>query len=160
MTTQTEPRIIARLYYDHGQSQRAFSDRLLDAAVFAMSRSIPDQFRPQGWKQIQAGPGTGKGSHRMFDHDEVADLGRQGIPASKIAERIGSSGFTVRKILKAAGITPAQPPKPPKPTVTYDQTTVAILVAKRRQGLSYRNCGTAAKVSHEGARQVLKGLGM
>lgn len=157
MTTQTEPRIIARLYYDHGQQQRAFSDKLLDAAVFAMSRSIPDQFRPQGWKQTEAGPGTGKGSHRMFDHDEVADLGRQGLTTTQIAQRIGSSGFTVRKILKAAGITPAQPPKP---TVTYDQTTVAILVAKRRQGLSYRCCSKAAKVSHEGARQVLKGLGM
>lgn len=157
MTAQTEPRIIARLYYDHGQPQRAFSDRLLDAAAFAMSRSVPDEFRPRGWKQIQAGPGTGKGSHRMFDYDEVIALGRQGLTTAQIAAKIGATGFTVLKILKEVGITP---PRPTKPTVTYDQTTVAILVAKRRQGLSYRDCSKAAKVSHEGARQVLKGLGM
>ena len=157
MTTQTEPRIIARLYYDHGQPQRAFSDKLLDAAVFAMSRSIPDQFRPQGWKQIQAGPGTGKGSHRLLDYDAIIAMGREGLTTSQIVDRIGSSPSHIRRILSDAGIAATLPPKP---TVTYDQTTVAILVAKRRQGLSYRCCSKAAKVSHEGARQVLKGLGM
>ena len=155
--TQTQPRIIARLFYDHGETQRAFSDTFMDAAGFAMKRAVIAEFRPRGWQPPSGGPGSGKGSPRFFDHDQVIALGRQGLTTSQIVARVGASDVTVRKVLKDAGIVA---PLPPTTGPNLTPETIQILKAKRRMGLSYRACSKAAKISHEGARRALQKMGL
>ena len=155
MTTQTQPRIIARLFYDHGENQRAFSDTFIDRAVKLISSAVPDEFTPKQFRSDYTQ--TGVVRSRRFDHDAIIRMSKRGATVPQIAKDIGAADATVRKILSDNGvpITPAQRAR----NEMYPPETLLVLRVKRQAGLSYRECAKAARVHHETARILLKGMG-